>query len=186
MQYKKPHSKNTKKTIIFLLLSLLVIGVGLLVLEKTGVINLYSRDQSSTSDSPKPTNTVNYDPPTEQEQSAGDEQKAKIVEEESSASTNKPETAEVVIVDASQYEDEIEVRAFVANVLEIGTCTYIFKNGASTITKSQSAYPDASTTPCTTLVVPRAEFANPGSWNLTVTFESTTVKGSKTQEVVIE
>jgi hypothetical protein len=182
MQYKKPQQKNGKKVLLLPLLILLLGGI-VFGLEKSGVINLYSRDEASNSNTPNPVNTVNYDPPTEEEKNAGDEQKEEIVSEENTQN-QKPDSAEVIIVDASQYGDEIEVRAFVANVIESGTCTFWFHKLNIEITKTTPAYADASTTPCITLTIPRSEFPEAGDWGLTVSFESASVKGFKSQDVV--
>lgn len=188
MQYKKPSQNRKKRIISKILIILLVITVALVALEKTGTTNLYTRKQTSTKLSPEPTNTVNYDPPTNEENNAGDVQKSKIVEQEQQAppEQNTLVTANVVIVDATQYDNEIEVRAFASNILESGTCTYEFRNGQQSVQKSQPAYPDASTSPCTTLTIPRSEFSIAGKWNMTVTYASSSSRGSATQEIEIK
>lgn len=126
---------------------------------------------------------INFDPPTEQEKSAGDEQKKEIVEEEKQS---KPDTAEVVIVDASQYNDEIEIRAFVSNVVKDGTCNYLFENSGQKVEKSSLAKADASTTPCFTLVVPRSEFAKSGVWDVTITYTNDEITGSTSSTIDIQ
>jgi len=184
MKYKKSTNNGSKKAIIVLLSFITFALLSLIILELSGVINL-RKDSSPSDDSIKPVNTINYDPPTEEEKTSGDKQKQEIIEKE------EPKTdlnsANLIIVDASQYDDEIEVRAFASNVLENGTCTYSFSlAGQTTVTKETAAYADASTTPCITLTLPRADFAVSGDWQLTVTFSSTNYKGNASQKVVIE
>lgn len=187
MKYKKSTHNGSKKVIIVLISIIAFALISLMILEISGVINL-RKDSSSSEDSVKPVNTINYDPPTEEEKTAGDKQKQEIIQKENE---EEPKTtlksANVIIVDASQYSDEIEVRAFASNVLENGTCNYSFSlAGQTTITKETTAYADASTTPCITLTVPRAVFAVSGEWQLTVAFSSANYKGSATQKVVIK
>jgi hypothetical protein len=186
MQYKKVPKKNRKKFLVSFLVLVLSSGLVLFILEKNGNINLYSRNPDNSFQTTKPTNTINYNPPTKQEKEAGDEQKTNIVEKDAIDKTTKPDTAEVVIVDAAQYDDDIEVRAFVSNVIESGICRYIFRNGNNILEKSQSAFPDASSTPCTTLTISRTEFPTSGVWSLTVTYESASLQGSKSQEITIK
>lgn len=185
MQYKKQIPKNTKRLVYYALVVIAVLLSTVLLLEKTGVTNFFKAKKPVTASNDQTTDSINYSPPTIEEKAAGDEQKTKITENTNTQDISKPNNAEIVIVDASQYNDEIEVRAFVANVLEKGTCTFKFSLGSISFTKTQPAFPDASTTPCTTLTVNRSEFYSSGKWNLLVTFDSDNSSGSKDQEVVI-
>lgn len=185
MKYKNDTQNKKSKTPLYLLLFIgLLVGL-LIILEISGTTNFYSRGEPSSETTVQPVNTVNYDPPTEEEKKASDEKKQEIVDSDNQQ-TDKPSTAEVIITDASQYEDEIEVRAFVANVIESGTCTYLFELNGEKISKPMPAAADASSTPCMTLTLPRSEFPSSGVWSITVSFESASVKGSKTQEITIE
>ena len=184
MQHKKK-LQNLQKKHIILVVTLLLLGT-LIVLEKSGVTNFYTTKKSPTTGSSQPVDSINYGPPTKQEKNSGNEQKTKLTDQDPGQKVVKPSTAEVVIVDASQYDNNVEVRAFVANLLEAGTCTFTFRIGNNIVEKSQAAIPDASTTPCTNLSIPREEFTQAGTWNLTVTFESKSVRGSKDQKVVLQ
>ncbi len=186
MKYKK--RSKIRKPIKLLLVFLAVLSLGCLfsLLEITGVTDFYKREKPVQETVTQPVNTINYDPPTKPEQSSGNDQKDKIVSQDS-VQQPKQEEVEIVIVDASQYENEIEVRAFASNILENGTCIFSFSlAGQATITKETAAYADASTTPCITLTVPRADFAMPGDWQLTVSFSSANYKGNASQKVVIK
>lgn len=170
------------------MLVILLIGLTLFILEKTKVTNFYEK-------TPVPSNTstgqptINLDPPTEEEAKAGDEIKEDIIKNEAEQQ-QKPTTdktlAEIVIVDSTQYDNEIEVRAFVSNILKDGTCTFEFTNGSEKITKTMPATADASSTPCMTLVVPRSEFTKTGTWNLTVSYDSDTASGSSKSSVEVK
>ena len=104
------------------------------------------------------------------------------------ATNTAPHTdVSVVIVDASQYDDTFEIRAY-ANAVESGTCTYTFSKGAVTFQKEAVASTSATTSSCATFNVPTTDFPETGEWNLTVTYTSASDKysGSATQTVTIK
>ncbi len=94
--------------------------------------------------------------------------------------------AAVSIVDASQYGEEVEVRAFVGNIIAEGTCWVVFTMDREQLSKEVSARPDASTSICETLVVPRSEFASTGVWSVEVIYTNDSAKGSATTSVEIK
>ena len=120
---------------------------------------------------------------TEEEKQAGDEVKQQIIEKEKQ---DKPSNADLVIVDSSQYEDTIEVRAFVANVIEDGTCTVKFARAGFSFEESVPARADASTTLCTTLNVPRNQFPEAGIWDINIIYSSANYNGTVTGEVAVK
>lgn len=187
MQYKNSknqHQKITGKKLLFVSITVIaLILLLLLILEKTGVTNIYTKNTESTQ-TIQDEGYINYNPPTTEEQQAGNTVKENINSE--NEPQQLPNTAEVVIVDANQYENVIEVRAFVSNVIENGSCKYIFTQNSSEIIKEQPAYADASTTPCTNLEVNRSEFPTSGQWNVEVIYTSTTIAGSSEKEFTIE
>lgn len=131
------------------------------------------------------TGTINMDPPTEEEKKAGDEQKDKIVYEQQNP-PKATDTASIVIVDASQYNNAVEVRAFINNRIDQdGTCTVTFTKGSATVTRTRTATPDASTSQCGLFSIPTGEFAGKGTWNLTVSYASGSAKGEAKTEVTL-
>lgn len=136
---------------------------------------------------PKPVeNKVNYNPPTNNERQDAVDQKEKNKErEELDKSSTLPSTANVVISDASQYDNAIEVRGYIDNVYEDGgSCTATFTLGSATITKTHEIIKDAKTLQCGALDFERAQFS-PGTWTMTLTYKSSTVQGSATKEVEV-
>lgn len=177
------NKKNSFKRIVtYLSVGTIVIVVVAILLELAHVINFYEKNnKQSTPTQP----SINFDPPTEDEQKAGDKKKQEIKSEQET--TSKPNIANVVIVDANQYDSVIEARAFVSNALESGTCYFEFiKEGSRTVSRETPAIPDASTTPCITVTVPRDEFTSPGVWILNVTYKSTSISGNSSQELTLQ
>jgi len=186
MPYNKNGKSINKKLLIILGIIVAIFSVTLLliILEISGRINLYesipSNQQTLTNDQ----NGINYNPPTQQEVKSGDEQKENLPD--ANTEPEKPNSANIVIVDANQYGQEIEVRAFVSNVVNNGTCEIVFEKGSQKIIKSVNAYADASTTPCMNLVVPRSEFPESGDWKVTVSYDSTEIRGQSVSTLEIQ
>lgn len=166
-------SRKTRSNLLpLLLLSFLVLlGLGF------GYYTLFVKQKDSNSNPTNEVNNINYNPPTDEEKQAGDQQKETIVNQENNQS-ELPNEANVVIVDASQYDSKIEVRAFVSNIIEDGTCIIKFTMDSYSLTKEVPAYADASTTPCIAASVDRSEFASVGQWNVVVTYKNSTIMGS--------
>jgi hypothetical protein len=179
MYSTKTKNTNTKKTLAIIVGVVIFLGI-VLVLEKTGVTNFYEKTSPTTST----TETINLEPPTEEEQQTANLQKEKnqATEEE----TVLPDSAKVAIVDASVYDSEAEVRAFVTNVVQDGTCTVTFSKGDLKFVKTVPAYADASSTPCITLTVPITEFSESGIWEVKITYSNDTITGSATTTMTVE
>ena len=173
-------TKN-KKFLIISLLAGALLALTLFVSEKTGTINLFNADRA---DETNQSEEIGYSPPTKEEREAGDSKKQQIVDQ--SEENPVSGAVDVVIVDADQYGNEIEVRAFVANLVENGTCTIRFSKDATYFDKEVPAYSDASTTPCVTLTVPRQEFASAGTWDVTITYKGSQKMGSTQGTINIE
>lgn len=169
-------SRSGKKIIIAALVIIVVLA---------SAIFAYLQFQKRTDNTIAPTNTVNYEQPTNKEQAAGDEQKQ--INDRSTdqdGSDAKPTTADVRITDAGQYDDAVEVRAYIANVFEEGTCTIKFTKGNENITRTTPAYPDSSYTICTNPTIRRSEFPSSGDWLVQVSFSSNSASGSSNSQTL--
>lgn len=182
----KSKKRNRKKLLLTVIAILVVLSAVLFVLEKRGVTNFYSGSGSNSQESDD--NAINFGPPTEEEQRAGDEQKDKIVGEDtpSQDTGQNKRNANVIITDAGQYDDIIEVRAFIPNHYEEGTCTITFTQDTHKIVKQAPAYPDSSTTICTNPLINRSEFPESGTWKLVVSYSSNGAAGtSEVKDITI-
>jgi hypothetical protein len=130
---------------------------------------------------------VNLNPPTQQDKTAVDQHKEDLSNNSSTTPTvsNGKQVVTPVIADASQYGDAVEVRSYVASIIENGgTCQITFVHGNTTVTKQVNGLKDATTTRCTNLSVSRSEFSTAGNWSVTVTYNSTTATGSSETKIV--
>lgn len=88
---KQPHHKtNFRRIILVLVGALVVVTLLVAVLEKTNVTNLFESPISNTSSSANKTGTsvVNYDPPSDEEISIGNEIKKEAEQNSSTSNTN--------------------------------------------------------------------------------------------------
>lgn len=162
------HRKKSKKPLIIAIaVSVALLGVG------AWTYAYFSN--RSTYDDTQTVNDINYDPPTEAEQAAGDKQKEQLTKEEE---PSQSEDIEVAVVDASQYNDTVEIRAFVQGVIESGSCTATLTKDGQTVTKKSDAFIDATTTQCGNLNIPRSDFPSGGEWSLIVSYSSERHAGS--------
>lgn len=167
----------SKKWVIITLATVVVIGGA------AGAYFYYQANQYSASQSgqsARPINSVDYSAPTEEEAAAGDEQKEENKKREDLDNTPAASSADIVVTDASQYGDDIEVRAYITNIYEDGgTCTAIFSMAGQTDIKiSHTAFKDAKTTQCGALDAKRPQFTAPGTWSVKVNYESNTAQGN--------
>ena len=175
---KKQQSKNNRVIIITIIIVTLIITTLLTSF-------LWSKHQSdvTTEAANEIKESINYNPPTKEEQSTGDEQKDILLNEEDQTA---PETATVVLSNSSQSDDVVRVRAFISNVIEEnGTCTTTLTNGDLTVSKITKSFADASTTQCGAIDFTRNQFVKTGTWQITIKYQSTNVTGTTTGSIEI-
>ncbi|NBX97778.1 hypothetical protein EBQ81_02845 [bacterium] len=173
----------------WLIIGTVVIGIIIvfLYLESSNRTNFFGK---TTVNQKKDTT---YSPPTDQEKKAGDEQKQKITGDnpkpapQNNTSNQPKKTVTVLITDAAQYDSAIEVRSFIPDFYEDGTCTILFTKDTLSFTKTAPAFKDSSTTICTNPVIKRSEFKESGTWIVSVSYESANAIGqSQSQSITIK
>jgi len=174
----KKTKKNVKKVIIFALIILLAVLSVIYIIGQTNSVS----DEENAANQVTNDDLINFEPPTEQEQQSGDNQKEDLVKDNNSSNT---ENAEVVIVDSSQYQDIVEVRAFVSNIIRDGTCTITFSKNGESFSSETPARADASTTTCITNDVSINDFSESGVWEVEVRYVSGEISGSTKSTVEV-
>jgi hypothetical protein len=163
------HKKNQKKAFIS---PFTIIASALLAIMTVGSIFFLLLAINQPDDSPSRSSVdsnVNYNPPTTEEITGG----------QSIKDANENKNAQIIadysifIVDAAQYEQNVEVRSYVEGIIQDdGTCTFTFTQGTVTITKTSNSFADAAHTTCRPLIVSTAEFPNSGIWTLLISYTS--------------
>jgi GH25 family lysozyme M1 (1,4-beta-N-acetylmuramidase) len=175
--------QKNKSTILLLIIALALIGAGSVFAYKKYVTD----KPTSQSDG------INYSSPTDEEKEAGDKRKEEIDDEEAQRQPDEEPTSpnlkkvSVIITDANQYDDVIEVRAFIPDHYQNGTCLITFTKGTLKVTRSAPAYKDISTTICTNPKITRSEFSTGGEWQVNVAYKSSDAQGiSESRAVTIK
>lgn len=132
-----------------------------------------------------PTGMINYDPPTQDEIDSSQDAKERILNNSTQSNTSesqelKPSNKKQVTVGVSYADvinNNLEVRAFITDVISgSGTCTVTVKKGREVITKSSPSFIDATSTICEPIYIPVSKLSS-GTWDITVTYSSTTHTG---------
>ena len=171
---KYSNTKKKRKTTkpLFIGISILLFAV----LATAGYLIFVKNSKNKSSES-----TPVYSGPTEDESKQGDatkddlvNEKPQYIEDNGAAQTNTT----VTIADANQYGDTIEVRAFMPNSFEAGSCEVVFDKSGTKISKKVDAFLDNTYTLCSPLEIPRSELSASGTWKVTVNYSSVHYVGS--------
>jgi len=185
MQQPKRIRFTKKSLIIGAVLALVIAGGGVFAYQQTRPDNprKVSENPESTAQNE---DEINLDPATDEEKKETDQHKDELVkqnEQPQPGGGNKSVTPS--IVDASQYGQQVEVRALVSGVYEEGgTCKATFTKSGQTVSKQSAGFKDATTTTCTPMTIPRAEFPSAGDWSVTVTYTSGSSTGTSASKTV--
>lgn len=129
----KQNNIDTARIIIIALAIIFSVAITLFVLEKTGVTNVFSRDNTQKQEIEE--EAINFNPPSEDEEQSGDKKKEDIVNNSSNSTAPNGDTQQdssqlkavkPVITSAGNYDSQIEVRSFIPGIYEnTGICTVI-------------------------------------------------------------
>lgn len=180
-QIKNTSKKSPRKLLI------IIVATSLILICSVYYFLAMKNDKSTfiPSDSDN-TEIINLTPPTDEEQAAGDDLKQNIpaAGQPESDEDSANNTASVIITDAGQYDDVIEVRAFIPNHLQDGTCSITFTKGSQSLTRETPAYADASTTICANPLIKRSEFPSAGDWQVSVGYTAPGASGQSEKQTI--
>jgi hypothetical protein len=189
---KKTFFKNTTNKVLIVLLLLAVVFVGAAILQR-------NKNTGSKHSQVTPTPTINLKPATDKEKQQADKAKEEIVNNGSSAPSKNtiPKVASspspsaksvsILLVDAGQYGQEIEVRASIQGVIESGgICLATFTQGSATVVKEVKAEANVNSTLCPIISLTRQSFPTPGSWDLVISYKSASSSAVTKSKVTIE
>lgn len=178
---KNKNSLKVSKKYLFLGVLCLVVA--------TIILNFFIRhknNSTSTKSDTKPERgaIINLNGPTANEQKSGDTAKDKALQKE--MSRNQPSTPTAsgkssvtpVVTYAGQYDQQVEVGAYVGSVFEDGgTCKLVLSKGSLTQSTQVTAVKGASSVDCPVMTISRSSL-EAGSWQATVTYTSSSSEGS--------
>ncbi len=182
MKKQKKSTYDSKKILVVIVVATLVVAIAWFFITR----NSQPPSGQATNGQNQPgTEKLDMSPATDKDKKDAESTKDTIIkkDEQTAQPQTGSKTVTPTIIDAGQYDQSIEVRAFIGSVYEDGgTCVFTFKSSSQTITKSSPGLKDATTTRCTNISVPKSEFSN-GSWSVVVSYSSTTASGSSTAKV---
>ncbi len=152
--------RPTKKIIFIIVTGILVITAGLVVWY------LWSRTPQSTST--QPTNTVNYNPPTEEEKQAGDKQKEIIVQNQKNDTPTQNPALQVFIVRTFQDPSGFNIRTEVGGTTTGDCMITLTKDGQPTVTKTFPVVFEATSASCQNTPISLTDFTVGGAWNMQI------------------
>lgn len=175
--------KNKKVMIPILLLAIVVAG---------SAVYLVSQKSHDQNESNNDTNEqINYDPPTEEELAATEDNKNRIAEEQNAAETTTPQASQtektkVTPIIGYVESDTTSVRAngFISAVIEEGgTCTLTLRRQNSVIEANSKSLPDAQSTVCGLMEISSNQLST-GNWTATISYNSSKYQGISEERVV--
>lgn len=170
-------TKNNK-TIILVATLLLVAAVAMFLYVR-------SKQQNNTAN---PNNepdisSINYSPPSEVDKAETDQNKANLdkrLQNENQSPGSEGVRMVTPVVTFANYNEPtatVETGSFIPSVYEEGgNCTLYLKKDGTEVTQQQGAARDAKTTVCGIMRVNRDRLS-PGTWEVSVGYESATAKG---------
>lgn len=189
---KTSTKKSKKKYLVLVIIIILLLIGGWLVYASTTNTWPYSDTSDTTptnqtEEEVRPPNSVNYDPPTKEEEATNQEGKKNSTQQQEKPTVSEGlKSVSVGVAFADVINGTVEIRAFVTQAIEgTGKCTATLTKGSLTITRSSEAFIDASSSQCRPIIIPLSEFQS-GSWKLSVSYLSNTHKGtSEVLEVTV-
>jgi hypothetical protein len=187
MRQKSPskHSRvplYCQVAVLFLLLS----GATIFILEKNGLINLYTKPMAKTTvtqpakgvPSANPTNTVNYSPAT-----SSDNQPVPAKDPSTTTPQNSSLSATITRTTKSSDGSNFLIKVAVLGTTQ-GGCEATMKNGDVLATSQGIIELSGGQYGCSGLSIPLSKLNSPGSWQLTVKVTDSTGATDETSKEV--
>lgn len=172
MKNKKLHSYLRNPILIVIICVIVVAGTGFALHGRKNKENVTPDETPVAQQTPE---TINFDPPTEEEKNQSEQHKQELIRQSQLGQTQPapPKSVIPIITDASQYNDNIEVRAYVSGIIESGgKCNLTFTQGTQQLLRTVDGLPDAKVTRCNPAVIPKSTFPALGQWTLIISYSS--------------
>lgn len=177
----KTKKRSNKKILVLIILgAILLAGGGVFLYQKS-----HKYSPSTTvgvqKDAARNQNGVDMSPATKKDQDRADAAKDKIVDKQKLGTppSSDKKTVTPTVTYADQYGTNIEIGSYVGGVYEDGgTCTATFTQISTSFTRSVAAIKNVSSVDCPVITVPVEAFTPKGTWNMTLSYASSTAAGS--------
>lgn len=181
MKINKDHRFFTPKKLLITLV-IIVLGLGSYV-----AYAMFSASrQSSTREFH---DSINYEPPTDEQKEAGDKRKEEMISKEDDATNpSGDDQSRDILVSYSalnQADGQLLVRALIGAVANDGTCTLTLIKGEMMVTKTAGTQSGPSSSTCKGFNVPVSELSS-GEWTAQLQVQVGTRQGKVSQKVTVQ
>lgn len=185
-------AKNNKK------IAIIISVIAIVILAGGGSAYAYFRSKTqstkNSTDSTKSESKVDLNPPTDEQNAAGNETKQNASDPDKTPVNNNPSTNTSVtlsITSKNQVKDIdqniVQIRAQIATVDNAGTCTLTLSDGTTTITRTAGVQALASVSTCQgfNIDVPTSRLKT-GLWSIKISYASGNITGSISDTVTVK
>ena len=182
-------NKQYKKTFhlfYYISVAVLIVGFGLLFLEKAQITNFYTKPNKQNVSTVRPVNDVQYTPadPTDNDETNQKKQDGTLDQNPAPAPPGSPINVVLAAAGQDNVGGPVVVRVLLTDVTT-GTCTISLTNGATSKEYVKNVVNAGTYYNCEALDIPIGELT-PGSWNLAVTVTSAERSGTAQQTVEVK
>jgi cytoskeletal protein RodZ len=187
MKIRKKEKAAKAVLIIALVVAFVVAGgAGYWYLDTNGFFGRKDKETQKQSDENNKTdNSTDNNSPSDEDNTGNN---AKNEEEKPTTPTDEQgkKIAQIVVVDASQYDDVFSVRAGVTNLTEEGgNCEFVFTKGQQTLTRASEGIFTGTSVNCQSIEIPIKDFPAKGEWQMVVKYTSNAATGSSNIKTVM-
>lgn len=186
----KINTSHKKRNVIIIAgtVSLLVAALAAALLLPNSPISITHKQQDKTGSS------IDYNKPTTEQKSAGEEQKkaTAVPSQDTKTTTPAPNTTPdtsgafgVSFTALSQVDGQVLVRNLIDTVSNSGTCTLTLTKGASTVVKQSDIQAGPSSSTCKGFNVPTSELSV-GVWQVNVSVAIGSQRSSASKTITVQ
>lgn len=193
-----PKQKRLPKKLIFIIAALLLIIAScfVYVYAFNGNIFGWKAEQNSIRDN----NSVDYSPPSTDQQKAGTDAKINSTNDQDSSKSDSdndtpPDPVQqpnsnkslvtLDITSDNQTDSTYQVRTLIGVVTDEGNCVLSMTKDGRQVTKSVAVYALAKTSTCQGFDIPMSELSA-GTWTLKINFTNSTLIGNVSKSIIIK
>lgn len=167
--------------------------IGVVILLAVAMLTYIYRDNllhwTAAKDTTGEGNEINYRPATAEQQQAGVASKTGSTDTPPAPTTNQGsaiKNVQVTITAANQNGPTLQIRTLISAVENNGTCTLVLShNGQNSVMKTANTQALSSASTCQGFDIPVTELST-GTWQATINYESSTLKGGATKNITIQ
>ncbi|MDQ3064774.1 MAG: hypothetical protein M3Q36_00710 [bacterium] len=139
-------------------------------------------------------NKVDYNPPTDDQKTAGEKIKEQSIEKDElgKPGTDGPESGQgndeninVTITSANQQGSILRIRSLIDIVTNTGTCTITLTKGSAVVTKTSDIQAMANSSTCKGFDIPTSELSA-GQWHIQLNVSSNNRSGTTAKDITIQ